>query len=250
MMVESVTGTCSVVLPPDKNCLSYWYPLIAPHVPTPRTEIVRSGNLLGLFDNEIPEGWGKLLTSLDAARVKIGGDCFLRTGQGSGKHNWSKTCFLPETANIADHVAALVEWSEMVDFMGLPSDVWCVREMLPTSPIGVCPDYGGMPVCKEFRFFVEDGQTKCFHPYWPIEALVEGGLHGDYSAGWYTEFCRLEDPEPKRLAEIISRAVPGAWSVDILETKRIDGDAIKWCVTDMAEAERSFHWPECQRMKQ
>lgn len=223
----------------NKNCLSYWYPLIAPHVPTPRTEIVRSGNLSALFDNEIPDGWGTLLAAINTARGKIGGDCFLRTGQGSGKHDWSRTCFLPETANIAHHVAALVEWSEMVDFMGLPHDVWCVREMLETMPIGICPQYGGMPVCREFRFFVENGEVKCFHPYWPLEALVDGGLAGDFQEGWYETFCSLDDPEPKRLAEAVSQAVPGAWSVDILEAKR------GWFVTDMAEAERSFHWPSC-----
>lgn len=224
------------------NCLSYWWPLIAPHVPTPRTEIVRSGNLFALLDGETPEGWEEFLVALNAARAKIGGDCFLRTGQGSGKHNWSKTCCLPETANIASHIAELVEWSEMVGFLGLPSNVWCLREMLPVTPIGFCPDYGGMPVCREFRFFVEDGAAVCAHPYWPIGALNEGGLAGDFPSGWYEEFCRLDDPEPKRLAEIVSRVVPGAWSVDILETKR------GWFVTDMAEADRSYHWPECPRL--
>lgn len=225
----------------DKNCLSYWWPLIAPHVPTPRTEIIRSGNLFALFDDKIPDGWGALLAEINVARDKIGGDCFLRTGQGSGKHNWSRTCFLPPTANIAHHVSELVHWSEMVDFMGLPSDVWCVREMLPTSPIGVCPRYGDMPVCREFRFFAESGEMKCFHPYWPLEALIEGGMSTDGHGDWYQEFCRLDDPEPRRLAEIVSKVVPGAWSIDILETKR------GWFVTDMAEADRSFHWPECDK---
>ena len=221
------------------NCLSYWWPLIAPLVPTPRTEIVQSEDLSPILDGEIPVGWGEFLASMNVARGKIGGDCFLRTGQGAGKHNWSKTCFLPETANIARHVAELVEWSALVDIIGLPANVWCVREMLPTTPIGVCPDYEGMPVCREFRFFAEGGAVKCWHPYWPLDAINEGGLAGDFQFGWYEEFCRLDDPEPKRLAEIVSRAVPGAWSVDILETK------CGWFVTDMAEASRSFHWPEC-----
>jgi hypothetical protein len=96
-----------------------------------------------------------------------------------------------------------------------------------------------MPVCREFRFFAEGGAVKCWHPYWPLKAMNEGGLAGDFPFGWYEEFCRLDDPEPKRLAEIVSGAVPGAWSVDILETKR------GWYVTDMAQATQSFHWPEC-----
>ena len=82
---------------------------------------------------------------------------------------------------------------------------------------------------------------RCFHPYWPLGALNEGGLAGDFPFGWYEDFCRLDDPEPKQLAEAVSHAVPGAWSVDILETKR------GWYVTDMADAKQSFHWPECDR---
>ena len=223
----------------NPNCLSYWFPLIESLVPVPRTEIIRGDNLWPLLDGEIPEGWSDFIQDIDSARARIGGDCFLRTGQGSGKHNWSKTCFLPESEGTADHVVELANWSVLVDFMGLPFDVWCVREMLPTSPIGVCPDYGGMPVCREFRFFAEAGQVKCFHPYWPLEALQDGGLVGDFPEGWYEDFCRLEDKEPQRLAEIVSNAVPGAWSIDVLETKR------GWFVTDLAVAERSFHWPGC-----
>ena len=42
------------------------------------------------------------------------------------------------------------------------------------------------------------------------------------------------------LAEKASRAVGGAWSIDLLETRR------GWVLTDMAEAHRSWHdWPDC-----
>lgn len=225
----------------DRNCLSYWFPLIEKCVPVPRTEIIHCGDLSAIWDGGIPDGWGALLASINVARDKLGPECFLRTGQGSGKHNWSKTCHLPPTANIAHHVTELVVWSAMVDFIGLPTNVWCVREMLPTSPIGVCPKYGNMPVCREFRFFVEAGEVQCVHPYWPLGALKDGGLAVDSPCGWYEDFCRLDDDEPKRLAEAVSRAVDGAWSVDILETKR------GWYVTDMAKAAMSFHWPECER---
>jgi hypothetical protein len=50
---------------------------------------------------------------------------------------------------------------------------------------------------------------------------------------------RINGSEPNTFAKAAGCAVGGAWSVDILETKR------GWFVTDMAEAEKSFHWPEC-----
>ena len=47
------------------------------------------------------------------------------------------------------------------------------------------------------------------------------------------------------VVEKVARAFAGdgSWSVDVLETDR------GWCVTDMAEAEGSFHWPECERLR-
>jgi len=38
----------------NKNCLSYWFPLIEPVVPTPRTEIIRSGDLTKILEDLIP----------------------------------------------------------------------------------------------------------------------------------------------------------------------------------------------------
>ena len=42
-----------------------------------------------------------------------------------------------------------------------------------------------------------------------------------------------------QLATKAGRALGGSWSVDILETAR------GWFITDMAEADRSFHLPDC-----
>jgi hypothetical protein len=97
-----------------------------------------------------------------------------------------------------------------------------------------------MPVCREFRFFVEDGTTKCSHPYWPLDALNDGEFAADVPEGWYEAFCRL--PSECDLSAMASRAgaaLGGSWSVDILETKR------GWVITDCAEGAMSFHWPGC-----
>jgi len=79
--------------------------------------------------------------------------------------------------------------------------------------------------------------VKCHHPYWPLWTLREGEPDKDID---YEAFCRIEDDE--ELSDIASRAgmaVGGAWSVDLLETKR------GWYLTDMAEALKSFHWEGC-----
>jgi hypothetical protein len=123
--------------------------------------------------------------------------------------------------------------------MGLPYSKWVVREFLPTKPIGKCPNYGDMPVCREFRFFVDNGVMRCAHPYWPRQALVDGGWFG--SDADFESMCRWPH-ELRDLAEAAGRAVGGSWSIDLLDTQW------GWYVTDMAEAHKSFHWEGCELM--
>lgn len=85
-----------------------------------------------------------------------------------------------EAGEIASHVGEIVVFSEM-DLMGLPWRTWAVREFLPTMPVGVCPSYGDMPVCREVRCFVVDGEG--LHPYWPEFSLQQGGADIDYWRG-------------------------------------------------------------------
>jgi hypothetical protein len=169
----------------------------------------------------------------------MGFPCFLRTDHTSGKHNWSRTCFVTDPAKVAHHVFAIAEFSACASLMGIPWDTWVVREFLPIRPLGVCPAYGDMPVCREFRYFVDGGSILCAHPYWPLRALETGGADGiDYDA-----LCRInivQDKLMQGLAAAAGFAVGGAWSVDILETER------GWMVTDMAEAHKSFHWEGCR----
>lgn len=429
------------------NCLSYWYPkLLAAELPVPKTIIVKSPGgpweLAKLLDGEKPDGFDDFISELITSADSIGFPIFLRTGLGSGKHHWKDCCYVADREQIVQHVYNLVEWSHLVDMMGLQHDVWAVREMLPTMPLGVCDGYGGMPVCREFRFFVRsfpkrvrvarvieepgfiremftirdgldrdsavahndsllpppftdhwwtndsfshpdvlskiyqdfglsefdsqirekgfrnlgcalrsskpipqglsifdifafrcqpwclateksmqnvdsisadlldlnerrvadasknrpsgrllsvDGKTSisiqqsgtvgkfvafcfhesydtattgernryvycteiefatevsCAHPYWPLDALVEGGFAADVPEGWYEKFLALPlDYNLHDMASKAGAAVGGSWSVDILETQR------GFFVTDMAEANRSWHWPDCAANK-
>lgn len=232
----------------DKNCLSYWYPVIRDCVRTPETHIIRTDiDLVCMLDGESPDGLDSLVQSIKEAGDDVGYPCFLRTGQGSGKHNWNHTCFVQDRDAVLKHVASLVEWSVMVDILGLPTDVWVVRKMLPTVPVAVLPSYRDMPLCREFRCFVSDGNVQCIHPYWPKQAAEEGFsfLHRVLPPDWedtYKQLCHLEGYERRvieNLASIAGKAIGGDWSIDILDTEE------GWYVTDMAEAKRSFHWPGC-----
>lgn len=250
----------------NKNCLSHWFPLIeSAGLPVPRTWIVRTPpglELKNLLDGPSVSNTGEELIAefmrhLLIGATAIGFPCFLRTGQLSGKHEWDRTCYLPDADSIGPHIWAIVEYSAMASLLDdLAVDVWAVRELLPTTP--VFRVYRNMPVAREVRCFVRDGKVVCVHPYWPADALRKGFPHkrglieaevlgldpdareipADFDAQ-YKQLCNW-DASVIELAECAGQAVGGGdWSVDILDTAK------GWFVIDLAEAKKSFHWKEC-----
>jgi hypothetical protein len=236
----------------DKTALSYWFPqLAASGLPVPKTKILRmpvaaQEDIWAAFDGKDGSDGGAAMkqfaAEVAAVAAEFGYPFFLRTDLTSGKHNWENTCFVPAAIDIPRHIFAIVEFSECADIIGLAWDTWVIRELLPTLPLGICPNYGNMPVCREFRFFVDDGKVRCWHPYWPKHALEDGGADLIVAID-YDKLCDMGDAAAGLyvLAEKAGRAVGGSWSIDILETRR------GWYVTDMAEAHKSFHWEDCKK---
>lgn len=247
----------------DLTALTHWFPLLdAAGLPVPKTRILMMPAaaqkcMWAGFDGKpgMPSDVVALrdfAKKLQIAVIEVGGPpAFLRTAHTSDKHNWRRSCYIADGSvnELKQRVFNLAEASEMADIMGLPWDTWVVREFLPTIPWTTCPNYRGMPVCREYRVFVVEGRVCCLHPYWPEAALIEGGVssaalaEGDMGGLDYDAFITLTSDELAALTDLAKRAgraVPGAWSVDILETQR------GWMITDMAEAHKSWHeWPEC-----
>ena len=238
----------------DRTALSYWFPkLQEAGIRTPDTVLVpmpveAQQCVWAAFDGKdgTPSEIAAYNDFIERIRKAVGivrTPAFLRTDYTSGKHEWRRTCYLPtmDHAEIAAHVFAIAEYSELNgDFGELPWDMWAVREYLPVQPVAICPRYEDMPVVREYRFFVERGRIRCWHPYWPLDALQSGGA--EHSDAVFRDLChptQADDTMMKMLAIAVSEAIPGAWSVDLLETKR------GWYVTDMAEAHKSWHWREC-----
>lgn len=235
----------------DRTALSYWFPLIEKAgLPVPKTKIfkmpdaARDTILAGMDGRDGGDGLVNFAVEIAEATVAagIGFPLFLRTDLTSGKHEWERTCFVPTHEDLARHIFALAEHSEVAHFLGLPWDIIVVREMLPTKPVTTCPVYGNMPVTREFRLFVDGGEFICGHAYWPRDAVTKGGAYvtpAEYRQ--ISMFRDIAEQETVRdLARLAGLAVGGAWSVDILDTER------GFFITDMAEAHKSWHWPACE----
>lgn len=235
----------------DRNCISYWFPrLCSADVNRPRTEILRlsrteNSDLQGLaycavHPDPVVDPYAPVLSFLRDAADKFGLPLFLRTGHGSGKHDWEHTCCLRSLDRAKENIWSLVQWCGEVDMLGLPTDVWAAREMLPVKPFFHCLGYGGMPVVTEWRFFARDGRIQCVHPYWPTDALEQGRPS---APDWRDALVYLHRPPPPEAVDQAvraARAFEGYWSIDVLES------TAGFFVTDMAEGDRSFHWPGCE----
>lgn len=92
-----------------RNCLSNWFRTLQDAgVPVPRTEIVKTDLPLWRYFGEEADSapdCSEFFDQLAAAVLRIGTPCFLRTGQGSGKHRWKDCCYLADVAKLKQHVA-------------------------------------------------------------------------------------------------------------------------------------------------
>jgi len=226
----------------DGNCISYWYPILqSTGVETPPTEIIKTdADVTVVLDGRKPDGWDDFLAQISAAIDRVGYPCFIRTGHLSAKHQWNQTCFLESGVGIPRHICTLIDESGCAD---LPTSAWAVRKFIPLEHRFTA--FRGMPVTKERRYFIENGNVLCRHPYWPVGCL-EPAYARPSVANWRELLAELNQQDDgeiallTQLSEKVSRSFEGAWSLDWARTQ--DG---RWIALDMAEASRSWHWPDC-----
>ncbi len=245
-----------------KNCMNYWFPkLVEIGVPTPKTVMIDMDRVSTKFVEgmremfwmrELNEEQIKALVTfrkiLEEMGHRIGYPFFLRTGQTSYKHEWSKSCFVQNQALLMKHAQTIAEYSIMAALKGgLPINVWAVRKIIETEPIFEA-FLGQMPITKEMRYFFKDHEILCSHPYWPEHAL-EGHVHKDKD--WKEKLSGLntlldEDAALlKKLTEKVALRFDGYWSLDWLKGK--DG---QWYAIDMATGDDSYHWQGCPNRKE
>jgi hypothetical protein len=232
--------------------LEQWYPLVVGKVPTPVTKIVLAPRDMQPIEDtyasdEDIASWRfdfqRVCADIAEAALSIGWPFFLRTGLTSCKHDWERTCYVPNREAILPHVLNLITGSAEIDLsfldahLGLPSDVFVVRELLTVDPMFFA--FRHMPITREFRFWVNGGAVLGWQPYWPPEAIEESAPLE--TPEWRSRLARASKLNPhehaalSRQSELVSSLVPGAWSVDWLQAR--NG---RWYLTDMAHAERSW----------
>ncbi len=241
----------------DPNSMLIWWPAIQGlGIPVPRTVILptpeNDPDLLRKLvfalddDGTIPPAWGAYAKQIWTAAEEMGYPLFLRTDLFSGKHEWARTCYIPPGESIEQHIISLVIMGECMSLEGFAHRAVVLREFLQLDAPFVAPSYRGMPVAREWRFFVRDGVVQCWHPYWPAEAVQQGRVE---DPEWEAKLANLHEFRDGELSLLSTYAtwvawqLGGYWSVDFACTQ--DGT---WYLIDMALGEASWH-PECDAAK-
>jgi len=218
--------------------MSFWLPVLWQiKMRVPQTIMVNTGgiDLTELLDGKIPQGFNDFKQRMEMAINQIGTPCFIRTGMLSDKHSWKDTCYLTKVEDIGSHIAQLVESSCIANIAGLPFDYsfWAVRKLIPTKPVFF--DFADMPITKERRIFIKDGEVVCNHPYWPKDAFTQSV--SDKQMAELEDLTEEDKKELTAMAKYVAKYFTDYWSVDFLQD--VEG---KWWLTDMAIGERSYHY--------
>jgi len=222
------------------NSLSYWFPkLQSIDVLVPRTRIITTDvDFWPLLDGMPAEGASEFLARIRKEASDFGLPLFLRTGHTSAKHGWKNTCHVKTAKALNRNVFELIEHSAIA-MPCLPWDEWVLREFLDLDT-RFTAFWGEMPINNERRYFIENGEIICRHPYWPPDAFE---ITRTSTLKWreiLEEMNSEEAPELEELTLRVASVFNGGWSVDWAKSK----DGVWWAI-DMAMAGDSYHWQGC-----
>lgn len=229
----------------EKACITYWLPKLE-GLPVPKTAIIESGitakEQINYADciivDDIKSKLKQLYIDIDKRASLFGYPVFLRTGQLSAKHEWIDTCFLQKKSDIPNHIDRIILASCLAGVIGLPADIWVVREFLELE--SEFNAFDGIPISKEFRFFVEDGKINHIQPYWPEYSIKNPSVKN-----WKRKLKKISSLDAKEEHDLYSLVNEVAYrfkndigfSVDLCKTKTGE-----WYITDMAPGKNSFKW--------
>ena len=231
----------------ESDSLLLWYPKIKQlPIPQPKTEIIllTKEELEILYNETIPK------SVTDKVKVicdRMGYPCFLRTDLASGKHTWKRSCFVDGETELWKHIWEVTSFNLCAGILGLDFRALVVREFIPMDTYFTA-FWGDMPVNPERRYFVNNGEVLCHHPYWVEEAIAQSKQPSIVNWREIAKKINTETEEEVKLltsyAKIVAEQFDGYWSIDFCKAK----DS-RWILIDMATGSNSWHPPNCPTLK-
>lgn len=225
----------------DKSAISYWYPRIKENIPTPKTTMVPVSTRDFNDYDDIYNLLDRIHTAIELNGITY--PLFLKTDMYSCKWEWSDTCFVKSERDLLSNIAHLFTRCEEEGYAEITYLV--IKEFLYLETAFLA--FNDMPVAKERRYFIENKQVLCHHPYWN-EFDIEF-YHDNEPMGWEELLIEnnIETDEEvsslTRLAEWFGELIEddGYYSVDF--AMDIHGN---WYLIDVANGYQSYHNESCQ----
>jgi hypothetical protein len=225
----------------EENSLLYWYKHIKDlEIPQPKTEIVMLSrkDISNFFEFKMNK---KLKKKIDKTIEKLGYPIFFRTDQSSYKHNWKEASFIETKKDIERCIYRTIEHNLCCGILGLPFKALVFREYIPLFS-KFRAFRGDLPIAKERRYFIKNGEVQCHHPYWVMNSIINPNKED-----WKEILSELNKEKEKEINQLTKYALEvasilrGYWSIDFAYSKEK-----KWYLIDMARGEDSFHKLDCQ----
>ena len=214
----------------EESSLLKWFPVVEKlDVPTPETIIVK-----------VPTA---PKTIKDAAQ-KIGYPLFMKTDMIAGKHDWGDTCFVEKPEYLDGNIANLVSELEIVDMeAGTPFNALVFRKYIELD--SKFRAFLGMPVARERRYFINEGQILCHHPYW-IPHSIRFWHNTKEPRNWKHLLKEVNTETVQEIstlsgyAQLVADVFQDDWAVDFAQAK-----TGVWYLIDMQKTGISWH-PDCK----
>lgn len=222
----------------NHSSMLYWWPKIKDlPIPQPKTEIAYQKDDWWCHLDGIPIE-REIITKVNEIANRFGYPVFVRTDLSSGKHNYLESCYIGDYESIHKNIWRLIETNAI-------KDLWfnslIVREYLRLD--WRFRAFNGLPIAPERRYFIEDGEVICHHPYWPENAIkFWGGSKNWEHTIWKEHLKRMNHESIEEIelltgyTRLVSQNISGDWSVDF--AKGANGT---WYLIDMATAIQSWH---------
>jgi hypothetical protein len=192
----------------NPTAFEFWYPKVEGLAPTPKSAVFRiSPSALWQMIEPVAENkrheqeYKEVADAISGFSNVIGVPFFLKRGNFSAKHSWKDACFVDssDTENIIRHMVEIATDAELCDCA--PEYCFVARALIPTK-CAFKAFWGKMPVTKERRYFIRDGQVEFHHPYWPPDSIeTEYDLHTD-EPNWKALLAEVNRETPEEVEHL------------------------------------------------
>ena len=230
------------------NSALEWLPkIIEAGIKTPKTQFIPydHNDIVCMLEGGKSKTINKLWKIVFETCNKQGFPAFIRTDLASAKHGGISSYLITRNEDIGRVIWRTVEDNELKFWIGDEHPkALMIREFLQLETAFIA--FHGLPISKEWRYFANEKEVICHHPYWPKfaikffeEAPEIKGWQKKLNDLYKIDYYDILAPIAIQAAKVCGDNCSVDFAMDINNN---------WWLIDMAKAENSWHWLNCDKI--